>query len=75
MRPVVNGLKQKYSNNVRFADLDYNDRTNRPLVEKYRVVGHPSFLLLDGQGNQTKRWVGIVTAADLESALSQVTSQ
>ena len=72
MRPVVNGLKQKYGNRIRFADLDFNDKNNRDLVEKFRIIGHPSFVLVDGQGNLVKRWIGIVQESDLEGALTKV---
>jgi thioredoxin-related protein len=72
MRPVVNGLKQKYSSQVRFGDLDFDDKSNKSLIDKYRIVGHPSFVIIDGTGNLVKRWIGIVTAGDLESVLAEV---
>jgi hypothetical protein len=75
MRPVVNGLKQKYGNQVRFGDLDFDNKSNQPTIEKYRIVGHPSFVIVDGQGNLVKRWIGIVTVVDLESVLTQVIKQ
>lgn len=72
MRPVVNGLKQRYGDRVRFADLDFNNKNNHDLVEKFRIIGHPSFVLADGQGNLVKRWIGIVQESDFEDALTQI---
>ncbi len=69
MRPVVNGLKQKYGSQVRFGDLDFDDKSNKSTVDKYRIVGHPSFVIVDEQGILVKRWIGIVTVSDLESVL------
>jgi thioredoxin-related protein len=75
MHPVVNGLKQKYGSQVRFGDLDFDNKSNKPLLDKYRIVGHPSFVIVDGTGNLVKRWIGTVTAGDLESVLTTVIKQ
>lgn len=72
MRPVVNGLRQQYGNQLKFADLDFNDNRNQSLKDRFRVVGHPSFVLVDGQGKLVKRWLGIVAASELEKELKQV---
>lgn len=71
MQTVVNGLKGQYGAQVRFADLDYYDSKNRPLVQQFQVRGHPTFVLVDGQANIVKRWVGIAAQAEIESALKQ----
>jgi thioredoxin-related protein len=71
MRPVVNGLKQKSSSQIRFADLDFNAKNNQALIEQFRVVGHPSFVMVDGQGKLVKDWLGVIPGDDLESVLKQ----
>lgn len=69
MRPVVNGLKQKYASKLKFINLDFDDKANEPLEQKFKVIGHPTFVLADGQGNLIKRWVGVVAAEELERDL------
>lgn len=71
MRPVVNGLERQYGTRVAFAGVDYNNRTNKALVQKYQVLGHPTFVVLDGSGNVVKRFVGYTTKDDLEAAVKQ----
>ncbi|HEX2916384.1 MAG TPA: thioredoxin fold domain-containing protein [Chloroflexia bacterium] len=69
MRPVVNGLKQQYGNRLKFVNLDFDDRTNESLEQKYKVNAHPTFIIVDGQGNLVKRWVGIVPADEFKREL------
>ncbi len=65
----MNGLKQKYSDQIRFADLNFEDKNNQPLIDQFRVLGHPSFVILDKLGKVVKRWLGIVEVSELENAL------
>lgn len=74
MRPVVYGLKQKYSNQIKFADLDYTDKTNQALIQQFKVNVHPFFVLVDGKGNQIKRWVGVTAENELDESLKQLTN-
>ena len=71
MRPVVNGLEGRYQDRVAFAGVDYNNRENKGLVQRHRVLGHPTFVVLDSEGNEVKRFVGYTEAAELEAALQR----
>jgi len=73
MRPIVNGIKQKYINQVRFAELDFNDEQNRSLVEQFKIIAHPGFALVDGKGKLVKRWIGIIEGSEFETALKGLT--
>ena len=74
MRPVVNGLEQQYGDRVAFAGVDYNNRANRELVQRYRVRGHPTFVVLDANGAVVREFVGQTAEADLEAALQRATA-
>lgn len=65
MRPVVNGLKQKYSDKLKFINLDFDDKANASLEQKFKVEGQPTLVITDGQGNLVKRWVGVVAGEEL----------
>ncbi|MDP9373587.1 MAG: thioredoxin family protein [Chloroflexota bacterium] len=67
----MNGLEGKYQDRVAFAGVDYNNRENKSLVQRYRVLGHPTFVVLDSGSNEVKRFVGYTDAAELEAALKQ----
>jgi thioredoxin-related protein len=71
MRPVVNGLDQQYGQQVAFANVDYNSSANKELVSKYRVRGHPTFVILDRAGNVSQTFVGATARADLEAAIKK----
>lgn len=71
MRPVVNGLERQYGNRVAFAGVDFYNRANRELVQQHRVLGHPTFVVLDRNGNVVKRFVGYTEEAELKAALEQ----
>jgi len=73
MRPIVNGIKQKYINQVRFAELDFNDEQNRALVEQFKIIVHPGFALIDGKGKLVKRWIGVIEASEFETGLKGLT--
>ena len=47
---MVHGLEQQYGDRVAFAGVDYYNQANRELVRQYRVVGHPTFVVLDREG-------------------------
>lgn len=68
----MNGLRQQYGSRVRFADLDFNDNSNQALKDQFRVVGHPTFVLIDGQGKLIKRWIGVVAESEFEKELKKL---
>ncbi len=45
---------------VQFRYLDFYDGTNRPLLERYAVRGHPSTVFLNGDGSVASRLSGLV---------------
>lgn len=75
MRPVVNGLQQRYSDRVAFAGVDFYNRSNRGLVQQYRVLGHPTIVVLDQDGKVVKQFVGYTSEADMDAALRQAIGQ
>ena len=64
MAPVVHGLDQKYSSQIEFIYLDAVDSSTRELRSKLNYRSYPTFILLDGEGNEVKRWVGRVEQSD-----------
>ncbi len=74
MQSVVNGLKQQYQDKVKFTELDYYEAKNATLVQQLRVQGHPTIVLLDGQGKTVKKWVGVTSVSQIETSVKQVLS-
>lgn len=57
MVPVVDGLEEKYQDEVEFRRLDANSPTGKSAYQAYTLLGHPGFVLLSPDG--TPFWTGI----------------
>jgi thioredoxin-like negative regulator of GroEL len=68
MNPVVNGLQKEYDGQVTFNLVDIDLPDSRSLKQQYGFRAQPYFVLLDGDGNVTKTWYGIVLEDDFRKA-------
>lgn len=50
MQPTVRELKDAYGERVGFERIDIYDADGEKLARKYNVLGTPTFILLDGDG-------------------------
>jgi hypothetical protein len=57
MVPVVNGLEEKYQDEVEFRKIDVNSPTGKSTFQAYSLRGHPGFVLLSPDG--TTLWSGV----------------
>ena len=57
MVPVVNGLEEKYQDEVEFRKIDANSPTGKSTFQSYSLRGHPGFVLLSPDG--TTLWSGV----------------
>ena len=73
MRPIVNGLDGRYRGQVTFVTLDFYAKQNQELVRAYRVVYHPTFVILDRAGNVVQISRGYTAEAALDAALQRAT--
>ena len=69
MRPIVYGLEAEYSGRVIFRQIDFYAKENQELVKRYRVAYHPTFVVLDGDGNVVRTFFGATSEATLDAAL------
>lgn len=73
MKPVVDELvEQCDQKGVRVEAIDVGRPENSHLVDRYRVVGVPTFLFIDEAGAEVARLVGEQTPETLRRALSAV---
>jgi thiol:disulfide interchange protein DsbD len=54
------------------ADVTEQDDRTTALMSRFAVPGVPTYLLLDARGDERKRFVGFVAAAEFERALREV---
>ena len=69
MQPVVDGLETEYGDRIDFRSLDANVGEGQAAFSAYRLRGHPSYVLLNPDGDQL--WIGLgpLTAGDIRTAL------
>lgn len=75
MQPVVNGLEQKWKNEIAFRYIDRELPENADIVAQYGIRAQPVYILLDGNGNEVKRWFGAVTAEAFEAEFNAILSK
>ena len=69
MAPVVHGLEQIYGDRIDFAYLDIEVPRNDSFKKQFGYRVQPHIFLLDGSGEITQQWVGLVSAEELGAAL------
>jgi thiol:disulfide interchange protein DsbD len=57
------------------ADLSTEDDRTTSLMSRFNVPGVPTYVLLDGHGDEQKRFTGFVEAPELEEALRSVAGE
>ena len=50
MAPVVNGLEEKYGNDVEFRYIDAYSEDGSSLFQQFKLQGHPSYVLVNPAG-------------------------
>jgi thioredoxin-like negative regulator of GroEL len=72
-KPVVDGLEREWQDQVRVVRLNVMARDSRPLVARLAVRAVPTYVLLDSDGREVWRQVGMINAAEARRALGAVT--
>lgn len=75
MTPIVNRLEEEFEDQVTVLQLDVGQQANAELQSQYDLRGHPSFVVLDGDGLVVQRFLGPQTEGALRQAMLTVVSQ
>lgn len=70
--PIVDGLEEEFEGRVAVSRLDAAVPENARLQTQYGVRGHPSFVLLDGDGRVVLSFLGPQEAFVLRVAMAGV---
>ena len=72
MTPIVDGIKREYRGrlDVVYAGIDRPD--GKKLAGQYGVVGTPTILLMDSQGNQVNVLRGLLPPELIEQAIEDL---
>jgi hypothetical protein len=69
MVPVVNGLEEKYRDQVEFRRIDANSQTGKSAYQAYALRGHPGFVLLSQDGKTLWTAIGEQPADAMEEPI------
>lgn len=72
MRPVVNGLEEKYGEQIDFRRYNIVSKEGQAWANEYGLRGHPAYVLLDRAGHERWRYVGVASPEVMEAELAAV---
>lgn len=72
MRPVVNGLEEKYGQQIDFGRYNIVSEQGQAWAREYGLRGHPAYVLVDRAGRERWRYVGVVAQEAMEAELEAV---
>lgn len=75
MKPVVSKLRDAYGDRVAFQSYNIDDPASAEVMQKYRYIGRPQFVVVSSSGAVVANRVGVFRyeqlQADLETALKR----
>jgi hypothetical protein len=72
MEPIVDGLEEKYQDQIEFRRIDALSPEGKSAYQAYNLLGHPAFTLLNQQGELLWKGLGEQSRQDLENQLIAV---
>jgi thiol-disulfide isomerase/thioredoxin len=68
----VDGLEQKYGGQIAVQRVNAEQGDGPAIMREYRILGHPTLLIFDGQQQEVRRLVGPQPADNTEILLREV---
>ena len=75
MNPIVDGIKQKYKRHIDVVYVSVDQPDGKELAREYGVIGTPTLLLLDSEGDQVNVLRGSFPAPLIEQAVEDLIIQ
>jgi thioredoxin-related protein len=75
MNPIVDGIKQRYKRHIDVVYVSLDKSDGKKLAREHGVMGTPTFLLLDSEGNQVNVLRGSLPASVIEKAIEDLIAQ
>jgi len=69
MKPIVNGLEQKYNEQITVRWINANEGDGPAIMRTYKIPGHPVIMIFDRQGQEVKRFIGPQPVEAIEEIL------
>lgn len=72
MSPIVDGLEQQYQGQIAVQRINAIAGDGPAIMKTYHILGHPTVLIFDRQGQEVKRLMGVQPAEEIENVLKEV---
>ena len=72
MEPVVDGLEKAYKEKVEFRRIDANSKDGGGAFQAYKLLGHPSFVMINPAGEVLWRGLGEQSEEKLNQAIAEI---
>ncbi len=69
MNPIVNGIKKEYGDRINFVYIEMSTPSGKEEAKEEGVMGTPTFLLLDKNGERMYMLQGVLPREVLEQQL------
>lgn len=69
MTPIVDGLESEFAGQASVLQLNANEADNAQLQQQFGMRGHPTFVVLDGNGRPLQTFIGPQSEGILYEAL------
>ncbi len=70
MRPIVDGIEEKFGDQLAVRRVNAAVGDGPEIMSGYRIPGHPTVLIFDEAGNEIQRLVGVQPAENIEVILA-----
>jgi thioredoxin-like negative regulator of GroEL len=71
MRPIVDGLAERYQAEVVTKRINANEGEGPGIMRAYGIRGHPTVLIFDRQGREVERFSGPQPVEVIEQILQE----
>jgi len=72
MSPIVDGVAQEYPTQLTVQRVNALTDNGLALMRQYQIPGHPVVLIIDRNGQEVARLVGLQSAEAIEQTLQPV---
>jgi thioredoxin-like negative regulator of GroEL len=71
----VNGIEREYRGQLNVVYVSMDQHAGKELARQHGVVGTPTILLLDGEGDRVSVMQGLLPSALIEQAIQDMLAQ
>lgn len=75
MTPVVNEIEKKYGKQLNVIYAEVEQQQGKELAKQYGIIGYPTMLLLDSEGERVGLLRGVVPLLSLEQMVDDLLAE